>query len=178
MAQHVRRPAGRRPVHGMHPAQCAAGHDFFHLHVVLAIPVLVTDNRFHTSRIERFFNFDAFRTAHRDRLFKCNQLRAGFDAELDERQPEIRQRAKTKHVSLQFLRQLGSIGAGFRIAELWCRCGQSGLIDIADPGEFEALICEKGLGVVHAALAHANNNDSIGLTHIILLPILSEKRES
>ena len=39
---------------------------------------------------------------------------------------------------------------------------QTGFIDVANAGDFETGIGVKGGGVVHAALAHSNNDDFVG----------------
>ena len=72
----------------------------FTLRVVLAVAVLVADDRLDARAVERLLDREPFRARHRDRLLERDELRAALDPELDERQPDVGRRAEAEDVGL------------------------------------------------------------------------------
>ena len=73
----------------------------------------------------------------------------------------MRERAETEDIGFQGFSQCGSICAGLRFAELGRGVIQPLLVDVTNAGDLEFRICIESGGVVHAAFAHANNEDGI-----------------
>ena len=156
MAEHVRRPAGRRAVDGVDLPDRAAGDDRLHLLVVLAVAVLMADDRLHAGLVERLLDRQPFGARHRDRLLERDQLRADFDADLDERQPHVRRRAEAEDVRLHLRGQRARhrCSSSRRRASPPRRPAASGSL-LLMPDQLEARIGGERRGMVHAALAHA-----------------------
>jgi hypothetical protein len=71
---------------------------------------------------------------------------------------------KQKDVRLHRLRQRGGIGALLRVAELGRGVVQAFRVDVTDAGDLEFGVGIESGGVVHAAFAHADDEDGV-LSH-------------
>src|SRR6476646_203177 len=162
MTEHVRRPSSGSAVHGPDLTDRAAGDDFLHSRVVLAVPVLVADDRLDARALERLFDREPLRAAHRHRLLECDELRPASDPELDERQSYAGRRAEAEDVGLHLAGERRRIGTRPDRSELRGRGGQPLWIPAADAGQLEPGIGSERRGMVHAALAHAHDDDAVG----------------
>ena len=132
---------------------------------MLAIAVLVADDGLGAGLANQVANIQRLGAGERDRLLERNQLRAAIERGLDHRRAQIRQRAETKHVRLHGLRERGGVGAGLWPAEFGGGVIEAFLVNVADAGDLEFWIGLEGRGVVHAALAHADDEDGV-LFHV------------
>ena len=101
VAQHVRRPAGRRAVHRVNLADRAARDDRLHFLVVLAVAVLMADHRLHAGRVERLLDRRALRrsTSRPASRTRSASRRLSIPS-FDERQPHVGGRAEAEDVRL------------------------------------------------------------------------------
>ena len=152
MGHHMHHPAGRSAVNRMHPANCAAGDDFFHFLIMLAIAVLMADHRFDARFLSKRHDLSGFSRAQGNRLFICNQLCAALHAELYQVITKVRHRGKAEDIRLDLFRQRGSIGADFRIPQIFCCASSLVSSNIADTGYFEARIGMKSRGMMLSRL--------------------------
>ena len=68
---------------------------------------------------------------------------------------------KQKHIRLDRLGQRGGIGALLRVAELGGGVIQAFRVDVTDADDLEFGVGVEGGGVVHAAFAHADDEDGV-----------------
>ena len=71
------------------------------------------------------------------------------------------QGAEAEDVRLDGLGQRGGVGALLRVAQLGGGVVQALRVNVADAGDLEVGIGVEGGGVVHAALAHADDEDGV-----------------
>jgi hypothetical protein len=154
-------PAGGGAIDGVKATESAASDNCFYGFVMLAVTVLVADNRFDTALIECLPNLQAFGAGHRDWLFEGDQFRAAFDAKFNEIEAQIGERAKTKEIGLEVLGERSGIGSDCGIADFWSGGFQARFINIANANDFEARIGMEGGGVVKAAFAHPDDHDTV-----------------
>ncbi len=166
MAEHVRGPTGGSAVNSVDATERAAGDDFFNLFVMRAVAVLVADDRFCAGFVEQLLDLDAFGAGHRDRFFERNQFRAGFDADFNKVEAQMRQCAKAIKVGLDFIGKRGGIGADFRIADFRRGSFEARFVDVANTGDLETWIGVKSLGVMHSAFTHSDDDDFVGFHKI------------
>jgi hypothetical protein len=161
VTQHVRRPARGRAINRMNSSERTAGHDFPDLLVMLAVTMLMADDGFHPGLVQRLLDLQTFIARHRHGFLERNQFRAALDAELDEVKPQVRQRAEAEQVGLQLLCQGGGVQTFFRVAEFGRAILKPLLVNVADADDFELGIGMEGGGVMHAAFAHADDDDGV-----------------
>ena len=159
--EHVGHPAGGAAIDGVDAAQRAAGDDLLHLLVVLAVAMLVADDGLRARLLEQVADGEQLGAGQRDRLLEGDQLRAALDRRLDHRRAQVGQRAEAEHVRLHGLGQRGGIGALLRVAELGGGVVEALRVNVADAGDLELGVGIEGGGVVHAALAHADDEDGV-----------------
>src|ERR1043165_3042259 len=161
MAEHVRGPTRGGAIDRMHPPQRAAAHNLLRLLVMLAVAMLMADDRLDTAFVQRLLDLQPLGAGHRHRFLERNQLRAALDAEFDELQAQIWQRAEEEKAGLEFLRRRRGVRAGFGIPDLGRRRFQPTLVYITNADDFETGVGMKGGAVVQSTLAHADNDDSV-----------------
>src|SRR5439155_20797586 len=76
VAEHVRGPASSGAINRMHVSDRAAGNNFFNLFVMLAVAMLIADERFGGAFIQSLLDLQTLGAAHSDRLFKGDQFGA------------------------------------------------------------------------------------------------------
>ncbi len=121
----------------------------------------MTDDCLGPGGVERLFDLQALRTGHRHGFFERDQSGARVDANLDEPQPQVRQRAKAEYIRPQLLGQLSGIGALFWIAQFCCGFIEPLAVDVADAGDAEPGIRVESRAMVHAAFTHTDDDDRI-----------------
>src|ERR1043166_258036 len=168
MAEHVRGPTRGGAIDRMHPPQRAAAHNLLRLLVMLAVAMLMADDRLDTAFVQRLLDLQPLGAGHRHRFLERNQLRAALDAELDELQAQIWQRAEAEQVGLEFLRQRRGVRAGFGIPDLGCRRFQPTLVYITNADDFETGVGMEGSTVMEAALAHADNDNRVSAHNAVM----------
>ena len=153
-------------VHGVYFADGAAVDDFFDLLVVLAVTVLMAHDGLHARLAHELHDLERVGRAGRDRLFVRDQLRAGVDARLDQREAHVRQGAEAEHVGLHVFRECRGVFAGGRVAELLRGGAEARVVDVTEADHLEARIRVEGGGVVLAAFAEADHDHSVlGVAH-------------
>ena len=135
---------------------------------MLAVTMLMADDRFHAGLFDQVANCEQLRARQRDGLLERDQLRARIHSRLDHGRAEIRQRAKAEHVRLELHGERGGVQTFFGIAELGRSVIETFLINVADADDFEFWIGIESGGVMHAALAHADDENSVGFAHGML----------
>src|SRR5579872_414173 len=168
MREHVHHPSGSGAVDGVDAAECTAGYDFLYLAVVLAVTMLMADDSFYARCSEEILHFHAFAAVECDRLLEGDQARAGFNANANHFRAQLGKSAEAEDVGLDGGGDLKSIVA-CRAAKFGSGCFETGLVDVADAGYFEASIGLEGEGMVHSALTHAHDYDTIFVGHFTLL---------
>ncbi len=161
VGEHVRHPAGGAAIDGVDAAQRAAGDDLLHLLVMLAVAMLVADDGFRAGFPEQVADGEQLGAGQGDGLLEGDQLRAALDRRLDHRRAQVGQRAEAEDVGLDGLGQRGGVGALLRVAELGRGVIEALRVNVADAGDLEFGIGIEGGGVVHAALAHADDEDGV-----------------
>src|SRR5579872_449952 len=168
MREHVHHPSGGGAVDGVNAAERTAGNDFLYLAVVLAVTMLMADDSFYSGVGQELLHFHAFTAIESDRLLEGDQPRAGFDADTNHIRAQLGKSAEAEDVGLDGGSDLERIGSG-RAAELRSGCLETSLVDVADAGYFEASVRLKSEGMVHSALPHAHDYDTIFVGHFTLL---------
>jgi hypothetical protein len=92
---------------------------------VLAVPVLVADDRFDARGVERLLDREPLRAGHRHRLLECDELRPASDPELDEREAHAGRRAEAEDVGLHLTGELKRIRTRLDRPKFRGRGGQS-----------------------------------------------------
>src|SRR5262249_3802194 len=134
------------------------GDDFFDLLIVGAVTMLMAHHRFRVSFVEQLLDLNTFGAGHCNRLLEGDEFRTAFHADLHKVEAQMRQGAKAIQVRLNLVGEGLGIGADFRIPNLRRSGFETRLIDVTYAGDPETRIGMKRLGMMHSALAHADDD--------------------
>jgi hypothetical protein len=140
---------------------------------MLAIAMLMADDRFRSGLVERLLDLQTFIARHGNGFLERDQICPALDTHFDEIEPQVWQRAEAEQVRLQFFRQRRGVQTLFRIADLGRGVIETFLVNVADADDFEFGIGMEGRGVMHATLAHADDEDGV-LVHVNCLTLGSD----
>ena len=160
--------------YGPHLADRAAGDDLLHFPVVLAVAVLVADDRLDARRVERLF----------DREPSALVIATGFSKAMSFAPLRMPISTSSSHLG-GVQKQKTWVSPGWRAhsdrswsspCRAWRPRRTAAPGSAADAGELESRIGSERRGMVHAALAHADDDDAVGhhfgaLSHSRTLPM-------
>jgi hypothetical protein len=130
---------------------------------MFAVTMLVADDRLDLGRVKHLFDLHALGAGERDGFLERDQFRAGLNAGFNQRRAQIGQGAEAKDVRFNRGSEGARVGADLRIAQFRRGGFKAGFINVTNAGDFEAGIGVESRGVVHAAFAHSDDDDFVGL---------------
>ena len=166
---HVHHPAGGGAVDGLDAPESAARDQLADFLVMRAVAVLVADNCFDAAFGDQIANLETFGGSQGDGLLHGDELSAAFNADTNHGGANVGQGAKTENVGPRGARDLRGIGSFEGDTELGARVIQARLIDVADARNFKTAGGLKGGGMMHAPLAHADDDNPVLVFHPAVL---------
>ena len=127
---------------------------------MLAVAMLMTDYGFDAAIRQQFPDQESLARGQGHRLFKSNQARAALDAGANHLAAEVRESAEAEDIGLGSGSDLERVRALGR-AEFGRGRVQTGWVNVAHANHLEAVVRLKSLGMVHSALAHAHDHDTV-----------------
>ena len=166
---HVHHPAGGGSVDGLDAPESAARDQLADFLVMRAIAMLVADNCLDAAFRDQIADLETFGGGQGDGLLHSDELGAALNADADHTGADVGQGAETENVGTRGARDLGGIGSFERYAELGARVIEARLIDVADADNFKTAVGLKGGGMMHAPLAHADDDKAVFVFHPAVL---------
>ena len=159
--EQMEEPATRVSMDGVNAAERSALHNFFDLLVVLVVTVLVRNDSFYAGKVNCLANLHGLVHGKRHGFFIGDQLCPGKHPCPDQFEPDARGSAETKHIRPDFAGESEWVQRGQPNSKFGRRFCQLLRARIRQPDQLKTGVVLKAVGVVHAPLAGANNDDFV-----------------